>query len=122
MFLIKQGGGWEGEKNGCSGEMCKRCTGTHSLRKSERRAAGIMRRGACAPEWVVGVKLSAVRYAGVTGRGRQPLVERTYTCMFGVSRGNSPPADFFFYWFFLGGGVGFFPLNVSHIYTKTLTP
>lgn len=54
------------------------CTGTYSLRKRECRAAGIMSRGvcvrACVREWVVGVKPSAVRYAGVTGSDRQPLV------------------------------------------------
>lgn len=47
------------------------CTGTYSLRKRECRAAGIMSRGVCVR---VGVKPSAVRYAGVTGSDRQPLV------------------------------------------------
>lgn len=76
MFLIKQGG-WEGEENGSSAEMCKRLH-WHIFIKEERvqssrnNEQGCVR--ACVREWVVGVKPSAVRYAGVTGSDRQPLV------------------------------------------------
>lgn len=74
MFLIKQGGGGKVRKMVVVPKCANVCTGTYSLRKRECRAAGIMSRGVCVREWVVGVKPSAVRYAGVTGSNRQPLV------------------------------------------------
>lgn len=48
------------------------CTGTFI--KEERVQSSRNNEQGCVREWVVGVKPSAVRYAGVTGSDRQPLV------------------------------------------------
>lgn len=53
--------------------MCKRLH-WHIFIKEERLQSSRNNEQGCVREWVVGVKPSAVRYAGVTGSDRQPLV------------------------------------------------
>lgn len=76
MFLIKQGGGGKVRKMVVVPKCANVCTGTfikeERVQSSRNNEQGCVR--ACVREWVVGVKPSAVRYAGVTGSDRQPLV------------------------------------------------
>lgn len=72
MFLIKQGGGWEGEENGSSAEMCKRLH-WHIFIKEERAQSSRNNEQGCVRAcvsgwWALSRQLSGMQESlGATG-------------------------------------------------------